>query len=265
MASLKKNLHVFCEKPPGRNVQDIIAVRKTEAVHPHLKLKFGFNHRYHDSVREALRILNSGDLGTLINMRGVYGKSAIVGRDNSWRSQRNIAGGGILLDQGIHMLDLMIAFAGPFTEVKSFVTNSYWNHDVEDNAYALMKTATGIVGMLHSTATQWRHRFSLELFLTQGALILSGILSGTKSYGQETLTVITRGANDAGNPKESISNYIEDNSWRDEVFEFAEAILTDQPIRIGSSLDALQAMSHVFKIYSADDQWRTKFNIPSIT
>ena len=261
IAGLKRGFHVFCEKPPGRTVQDIEKVIIAESLNPNLKLKFGFNHRYHDSVKEALRIVSSEELGRLINMRGVYGKSAIAGRDNAWRSKRAIAGGGILLDQGIHMLDLMIAFAGPFNEIKSFVSNDYWKHDVEDNAYALMKTENGIVGMLHSTATQWRHRFTLEVFLTDGALMLSGILSGTKSYGQETLTVIRRGPNDAGNPKEVLSSYIEDNSWRDEVFEFADAITNNQPIRIGSSNDALTAMNHVYKIYCADDVWKNKFNI----
>jgi predicted dehydrogenase len=255
IAGLNRGLHVFCEKPPGRTVEDVERVIQVERAHPRLKLKYGFNHRYHDSVRDALRIVESGELGRLINMRGVYGKS-LIGELDSWRTKRSIAGGGILLDQGIHMLDLMVRFAGPFEEIKSFISNGFWNHDVEDNAYALLRTGGGIHAMLHSTATQWRHRFSLELSLAKGGLVLAGILSGTKSYGQETLLVSMRGDNDAGNPKEILTSYIEDNSWRDEACDFADAIVNDRKVAEGTSADALCVMDHVHRIYRSDDDWR---------
>ena len=126
-------------------------------------LKFGFNHRYHDSVIEAQKLIDSKELGELINLRGAYGKSKIVSFASDWRTQRNVAGGGILLDQGIHLLDMMRLFAGEFTDVRSFISNDYWGHDVEDNAYALMRTASNVVAMVHSSATQWRHQFRLEI------------------------------------------------------------------------------------------------------
>jgi predicted dehydrogenase len=111
--------------------------------------------------------------------------------------------------------------------------------------------------MLHSTATQWRHRFSLEVFLTEGALILSGILSGTKSYGQEQLTIVYRDDADQGNPQETTQTYIRDNSWHDEIFEFADLILNDRPVEIGSSEEALKTMQLVYEIYRADAEWRS--------
>jgi predicted dehydrogenase len=124
MAGLQRGLHVFCEKPPGRNVQDIERVMEAEKRHPGLLLKYGFNHRYHDSVREALRIVQSKELGEVVNLRGVYGKSKIIPFSGGWRAERKYAGGGILLNQGIHMVDLMRLFCGEFVEVKSFVSNS---------------------------------------------------------------------------------------------------------------------------------------------
>lgn len=261
IAGLSNNLHVFCEKPPGRNVADILKVREAEAQKPHLKLKYGFNHRYHESVKEALRIVESNELGAVLNMRGVYGKSIIVSFESDWRSKREIAGGGILLDQGIHMVDLMRLYAGEFKEYHSFVENNFWNHDVEDNAYALMKTDTGIVAFLHSTATEWRHRFNLEITLTKGTMILSGILSGSKSYGQETLKVVYRGDEDGGNPREQLTTFIKDNSWRDEINEFADAIVNESKILHGSSTDALKTMEMVYDIYLADKKWSERFNI----
>jgi predicted dehydrogenase len=191
VAGISKGLHLFCEKPPGRNLEDIVKVIRCESLHPETKLMYGFNHRYHDSVQDALRIIRSGELGRIINMRGVYGKSKLITFNQpDWRTKRIIAGGGVLLDQGIHMVDLMRLFAGEFCEVQSFIANSHWGYDVEDNAYALMRTADGIVGMLNSSATQWRHRFNLDINLERGSVILGGILSGSKSYGAETLTLV---------------------------------------------------------------------------
>lgn len=255
IAGLDRGLHVFCEKPPGRHPSDIARVIDVEAQHPGLKLKYGFNHRYHDSVREALRLIQSGEMGQIINVRGLYGKSAIVGRSDDWRGRREIAGGGILLDQGIHMLDLMRMLCGEFTEVKSFVTNSHWGHDVEDNAYAIMRTEAGVVAMLHSTATQWRHKFALDISLTKGSIRLSGILTGSKSYGQETMTVSYSAPSDAGVPPEIVSTYIHDNSWRDEIREFASAIIDNTPIVMGTSRDAYATLRLVYDIYEADPVW----------
>jgi len=266
---LKKGLHVFCEKPPGRDVSDIVRVIDIEKKNPDLKLMYGFNHRYHDSVQDALQIMRSGELGKVINMRGVYGKAKLITFNQpDWRTKREIAGGGVLLDQGIHMVDLMRLFGGNFTEVHSFVSNGHWGYDVEDNAYALMRTDDGVVGMLNSSATQWRHRFNLDINLEKGSIILGGILSGTKSYGAETLTVAKADPdNDKGDPIEHITRYNQDPSWYKEISVFADSILTGQPVSSGTSYDALQTMKMIYKIYYSDIKWRDKYNIqdPELT
>lgn len=264
IAGLDRGLHVFCEKPPGRDVEDIVRVIRCEATHPTQKLMYGFNHRYHESVQDALRLIRSGEMGRVINMRGVYGKSKLVTFNQpDWRTKRDIAGGGVLLDQGIHMVDLMRLFAGEFTEVQSIISNSHWGYDVEDNAYALMRTAKGVVGMLNSSATQWRHRFNLDINLEKGSIILGGILSGSKSYGAETLTVVTADPDaDNGDPKEQVTRYNRDPSWDQEITSFVDSIANCKPIISGSSDDALQTMKLVYKIYHADPVWRDKYQIP---
>jgi len=262
IAGLENNLHVFCEKPPGRDVSDIENVIACASSRPHLKLKYGFNHRYHLSVREALKIVGSGELGRVINLRGVYGKSQLITFDqDSWRTRRDLAGGGVLLDQGIHIVDLIRLFSGEFTQVHSFISNDHWGHDVEDNAYALMRTAEGTVAMLHSSATQWRHSFRLEITLAKGAIVLSGILSGSKSYGAETLTVIRTGDDDRGDPREVTTRYNQDPSWSEEVAEFAHAIFEDEEITNGSADEALKTMQLVYRIYCADPDWKSRWNL----
>ncbi len=263
IAGLSKGLHVFCEKPPGRDVADIERVIACEKKHPRQKLMYGFNHRYHESVRKAQQIIRSGKLGKILNLRGVYGKSKIIRFDSDWRTKRALAGGGIFLDQGIHMVDLMRLFAGEFVEVNSFVSNDFWHHDVEDNAYALMRTKDGVVAQLHSSATQWRHSFNLAVNLTKGSIILSGILSSTKSYGAETITIVHAKDKDAGDPYEEMIRYNEDNSWHDEVFDFAKAILGNKKIKQGGSQEALETMRTVYRVYYADQAWRRRWNIPN--
>lgn len=263
---LERGLHVFCEKPPGRSVEDIRRVREVERRHPKLKLKYGFNHRYHDSVRDAKKIIEAGTYGPVINIRGVYGKSSIISFAGGWRSDRSLSGGGILLDQGIHMLDMVRYFAGDFDEVKSFISNAYWQHDVEDNAYAIMRSRSGVVAMVHSTATQWRHKFRLEITMHEALLELSGILSGSKSYGEEKLTVVPRKEGSSiGSFAETTTAYLDDTSWRDEIDEFAELIRNDNPVMNGSSHDAEQVMELVYRIYHADESWRQAFGIPDPT
>jgi len=264
VAGLERGLHVFCEKPPGRDVQDIVQVLDAHARRPDLRLKYGFNHRYHHSVREAIRIVGEGELGRVIDLKGTYGKSKLISFESDWRTKREFAGGGILLDQGIHMVDMMRLFAGDFSEVHSFISGDFWGHDVEDNAYVLMRSGTGVVAMLHSSATQWRHRFILEITLEKGAITLSGILSGTKSYGAEELTVVHSAPHDAGDPRESSFRYNEDPSWAAEIADFAHAITAGIPVVEGSGTDALKTMQLIYQIYCADPVWRQRFGLECV-
>ena len=262
IAGLQNGFHVFCEKPPGQNVNDIKKVIETEKKHPKQKLKYGFNHRYHDSVKKALSLINSRELGEIINLRGLYGKSRVIPFSGGWRSKRELAGGGILLDQGIHMLDLMRYFSGEFVEVKSFISNNYWNHDIEDNAYAIMKDKFGRIAMLNSSATEWQHKFRLEIALSKGYINLSGILSGSKSYGEEKIVYGKRDEeSNNGQMNSTTIQFLNDNSWKEEIDEFSDSIINDKKINSGNSQDALQTMKLIYKIYYNDLDWRKEYDI----
>ena len=260
--SLQNCLHVFCEKPPARTHAELLEVEKQSLKFPELKLMYGFNHRFHLSVEEAKLLIDSNSLGRLINMKGVYGKSQMISfNQTDWRTNREASGGGILLDQGIHMLDLMRYLSGEnFTEVFSIIDNAFWNFDVEDNAYVLMKSPKGLGSQLHSSATQWRHVFNLEITLERGSLILGGLLTGSKSYGDETLTIITSDpSKDNGMPKESTSKYNEDVSWDNEIKYFANSLASNTSIERGSIKDALETMKLIEIIYKADPIWKEKY------
>ena len=257
VAALDGGAHVFSEKPPGRNVAETKKMLAAEARNPHLKLKFGFNHRYHDSVMQAYKLATSGRLGKILSLRGVYGKSGSPQFEKEWRNQPELSGGGILLDQGIHMLDLMLLFCHEFTEIKSFVDALFWPIPVEDNAFVLMRNPSRQVGMLQSSATQWKHTFNLEITLEHGYLALKGLLTGSKTYGRESLTIArkTYEAEQVGNPQEEVYFFDYDSSWDREIEEFVNCVKQDIPIQIGSSKDALKVMELVHQIYLSDEQW----------
>ncbi len=255
-AALEHGKHVFCEKPPGRTIADIERIMAAERANPHLKLQFGFNHRFHYAVMEARNMVDSGIYGKVLWARGVYGKMGGADFEQIWRNDPEEAGGGILLDQGIHMLDLFCYFlGGDFNDIQSFVQTMHWKISLEDNAFALLRTPTQQVAMLHSSATQWRHKFSLELCLEDGYINLEGILSSTRSYGEEILVHarknMTANTGLCPAPQEEKIFFDDDHSWELEVAAFLEAVKTDTPVSSGTSDDALRAMRLVFGIYAA--------------
>ena len=260
LLGLKKNLHVFCEKPPAKTLSELMPI-KEHLEKTDLKLMYGFNHRFHSSVIHAKKIIDSDELGKIVNLKGIYGKSNMISfNQTDWRTDREKSGGGILLDQGIHMLDLMNYFVGGFNNIFSIIQNTFWNFDVEDNAFVLMQNDDGIIGQLHSSATQWRHTFNLDVTLKKGSLILGGLLTSSKSYGDETLKIIYADPdNDKGNPKEEIINFDEDISWDMEIKRFTDAVRNSDKIKNGSIYQAIEIMDLIEKIYKADPAWKKKY------
>ena len=249
--SMKLGKHVFCEKPPGRNTDDIRRIADSES--ENVKLMFGFNHRFHPGIIKAKVIVDSGRLGKIISMRGIYGKSGGINYDKSWRNNKGISGGGILLDQGIHMLDLFRYFCGDFQHVKCFASNAYWDFDLEDNAMVILSNDKGQNAMLHSSATQWKHTFHITVILENGYLIVEGLLSKTGSYGREKLVMAKRQFEDeaeaVGNPSEEITYFDRDLSWELEVGEFVKCIVQDRPVTVSNSEDALKVMEIIARAY----------------
>jgi len=260
--AIKRGIHVFSEKPPGTTVEDVKNIYETAMEHPQVKVKFGFNHRYHQAIIEAKAIVDSGRFGRVMWMRGVYGKAGGAGYDSNWRNNRDLSGGGILIDQGIHMLDLFRYFSGEYDEVKSFVGRSYWQVDVEDNVFAILRNSkTDQTAMIHSSATQWRHKFLLEIYMERGYLEIDGILSSTRTYGRETLKIARCILDDNGyplpNPQETMTYYDNDNSWSDEINDFIDCIIQDRPVHKGGVEDAVKTMELVQRIYN-DDKYISK-------
>jgi predicted dehydrogenase len=253
VAALDRKRHVFCEKPPGRSLADIQAIRAAEQRNEGMVLLFGFNHRHHPGITDAKAIIDSGSLGEILTLRGMYGKGGGYDYHLSWRNDPAVSGGGILLDQGIHMLDLFRLFVGDFDEIAAMRGVTLFDTPVEDNAMLLLRTPRGQLAQLHSSATSWKHTFRLEIGCEKGYVAITGLLSKTGSYGRETLVVGRRhrpGERAAvGNPREETTYYDQDPSWDIEVAHFVECIRAGTRVTQGTSVDALKVMEIVDRAY----------------
>jgi predicted dehydrogenase len=265
--AVTRGCHVFSEKPPGRTLADVERIVDAERRHPGIKIVFGFNHRYHPGITDAKAIVDGGALGRVLTLRGVYGKSGGDGFERSWRNNPAEGGGGILLDQGIHMLDLFRLFCGEFDDVIGLMGSNYWDIPVEDNVMVLLRNRDGQIAQLHSSATSWKHTFRLEIGLEKGYLIVSGLLSKTGSYGRETLAVGRRPARGEavalGNPREELTYYDTDPSWIVQVEHFVDCILHDTPVRESTADDALRVMEIIDRIYRAPSNARSNRGVIS--
>jgi len=252
--ALKNCRRVFCEKPPGRNFEEFLKIEEAARAQSDHVLVFGFNHRLHPSVLAARTMIGDGGLGRVLYMKGTYGKSGGAKYRESWRNQKDISGGGILLDQGIHMLDIFQTFLGPLTFVDGVLEDSFWNCGVEDNAFVLFRAQDSIPAFLHSSATLWKHTFQFEIGCEKGYLKAHGFLSQSGSYGREVLTIGKRQFEDealsVGNPREEIIQFDRDDSWEKEINEFIAAARENRPATHGTLAEAHHVMELIRDVYA---------------
>jgi predicted dehydrogenase len=252
VAALEAGKHVLCEKPLGRNAQEaesIVAAAERAA----RTLKTGFNHRHHPALFRAQGLVSDGAIGDPFALRVAYGHGGRPGYDKEWRGSPELAGGGELLDQGVHVVDLARWFLGEVDEVSGALGTWVWDvKPLEDNAFALLRFQGGAIASLHTSWTQWRNLFRFELFGDSGHLVVEG-LGG--SYGVETLTVGRR-FRDGGAPEEHEERFdVPDMSWAEEWEEFRRAIETATP-PLGSGTDGLAAARVIDAIYRSAREGR---------
>lgn len=212
--------HVLLEKPGARSVGEldtvIAASRQGRA-----RVRVGFNHRYHPALQKARSIVDEGGVGELMFVRGRYGHGGRVGYEREWRADVVMSGGGELIDQGVHLIDLSRWFLGDFTSVNGSAHTYFWNMRADDNAFLQLGTASGRTAFLHVSCTEWKNLFSLEIYGREGKLHIDG-LGG--SYGVERLAFY-RMLPAMGPPETTIWEYPgADRSWPLEFAEFLEDI-----------------------------------------
>ncbi len=250
LAAVAAGKHVLIEKPGARRAEELAPVLEAARRSGSL-VRVGFNHRYHRAVRKAREMAASGTLGRLMFVRGRYGHGGRPGYDREWRAVPEKSGGGELIDQGVHLIDLARCFLGDFTKVRGAAPTCFWDMPVEDNAFLLLETAAAQVAFLHATWTEWKNLFSLEIYGRDGKLEVTG-LGG--SYGIERLAHY-RMTPAMGPPETTIWEYpMADDSWEAEFAEFLEDIRLGRPPQPGieDAQAALQVVEQVYRESSRD-------------
>ncbi|MDR3491470.1 MAG: Gfo/Idh/MocA family oxidoreductase [Gammaproteobacteria bacterium] len=243
-AAAKAGKHVLIEKPAARKSQEldlvIAAAKDTGAL-----VRVGFNHRYHRAFRKACELVNAGELGELMFIRARYGHGGRVGYDKEWRAQPELSGGGELIDQGVHLIDLARLFLGDFTDIQGYAHTYFWDMPVDDNGFLLLKTAEKKLAHLHASCTEWKNTFSFEIYGQKGKIDING-LGG--SYGVERISFYKMSAS-MGPPETFIWEYpMADDSWEFEFNEFLEDIKQSRQPKAGL-FDAQAALRIVEEIY----------------
>ncbi|MCX6003860.1 MAG: Gfo/Idh/MocA family oxidoreductase [Chloroflexi bacterium] len=243
-AALKNGKHVLCEKPLACNPEEaeqILALARREG----LKLKCGFNHRHHPAIKQAREWFDRGLIGEPIFIRTEYGIGGRLGYEKDWRAHSEIGGGGQLMDQGMHVIDLSRWFLGDFTEVSGFLQTGYWDiAPLEDNAFCLLRTKTGQVASIHVSWTQWKNLFRFELYGKDGYITVEG-LGG--SYGVEKAILGKRAFFEPF--KEEVFEFRgKDVSWEEEWREFKNAIQENRE-PMGDGHDGVEAVKIAYLVY----------------
>jgi predicted dehydrogenase len=246
LAAIEAGKHVLIEKPAARRAEELkplIDAAKRKGV----CARVGFNHRYHPAFRKARELVDAGELGPLMYVRARYGHGGRIGYDKEWRAQPEISGGGELIDQGMHIIDLARWFLGEFVDVCGFAQTYFWDMPVEDNGFMLLRTAQKQVASLHASWTEWKNLFSFEIFGRVGKVDING-LGG--SYGLEKLTFY-RMLPQMGPPETTVLEFPQkDESWASEFAEFAE----DVRLRRESSASLVDAAAALTVVQSVTGQ-----------
>lgn len=243
--AVKKGKNVFIEKPGAINqtaLKEIKILVRDANLHVHV----GYNHRHHRGIRKAIRMAHSGELGKILFLRARYGHGGRVGYNNEWRADKNLSGGGELIDQGTHLLDLSQAFLGNLTLEYGATPNYFWDMPLEDNAFIVVKNQSGAIGFLHASCTEWKNTFSLEVYGETGKLEING-LGG--SYGTEKLTHF-KILPEMGPPETHSWEFpMPDDSWKIEVEEFIHDIENGTSVssNLESSTGVLELVSEIYK------------------
>ena len=244
LEAVKAGKHVIIEKPGALNTAELKALQK-EALDTNVKVRISYNHRYHPALQKARELYTQGVLGPLMFIRGRYGHGGRIGYDKEWRSNPALSGGGELIDQGVHLIDLARWFMGDFTSVEGHAATYFWDMKVDDNAFLSLRTYTGQTAWLQVSCTEWKNMFSFEIYGRDAKLSIDG-LGG--SYGVEKLTYYKM-LPQMGPPETTIWDYPQgDSSWKLEIQEFIDDIRLNREPSPGltEGIKTLEVVEHIY-------------------
>jgi len=244
LEAAKHGKHIFCEKPLGISILEVKNVIN-ETIKQNIIFKAGLTLRFHPGIQKLREVVADGKIGSILFIRCNYGITGRPGYEKEWRADPNLSGGGELIDQGIHVLDLFRIFLGKFEKISGSIGSLFWESSVEDNAMVTLTTKNQLAS-LHVSWTQWDNLFSFEIYGTEGYAKMNG-LGGV--YGKETVIVGEKAPPEKWPPHETLFTFENpEQCWSDEWDDFVLSIINNSTPN-GSGKDGLEALKLVFRIY----------------
>jgi predicted dehydrogenase len=250
VAALQHGAHVLVEKPAGLSAAQIDTIDGAAQLAGR-RVKVGFNHRFHPGIHRAITEARSGVHGDILHVRGRYGHGGRIGYDQEWRADVQRSGGGEIVDQGMHLLDLTHWLLGPLPLHSALLRTQFWDTEVDDNAALILgehDSRTAPWALLHVTWTEWKNLFSLEIYCRTAKLHVEGLV---RSYGPQKLRIFKMKPELGPPDVEELAYPSEDNSWLTEWRHFREAIADGTPV-LGGLEDARFAWETIDAAYAAD-------------
>ncbi len=248
---LSLKIPVFCEKPPAKSLSSLKSIIKIEKKFKTL-LMYGFNHRHHNNIIFLKKLLKN-KFGKILWIRAEYGKAGSLDFHKNWRNFKKFSGGGILLDQGIHMLDLFNYITNSVFKLKySISSKSFWKIEVEDNTFLTLINEDSIIATLHSSANYWKHKFNMEICTENGFIELNGLVTPSKTYAPELIKYALKNKKTGQINKFQKKTFYKDNSFEIETLNFIKLIKLPKNSSYNFSMDSLSLMKTIDQVYKKD-------------
>ncbi len=243
-SAILRGKHVLIEKPGAINIKQLTDIRTVHKNNP-VVVMYGYNHRFHPAIQKAKKFIDSNKYGSVLFIRAKYGHGGRLGYEKEWRFQKKISGGGELIDQGCHLIDLVNFFCGEMNQTSGFITNLFWKTKLEDAAFFHLRNKNKQIADLSVTCIEWKNIFSFEIMLQKAKIQIDG-LGG--SYGREKLTLFLMKPQ-MGPPKITEFDFdTEDNSWKKENNLFFKRI-KQKDYNDSSIKNAIYVMATIKKLY----------------
>lgn len=237
--ALAKGHKVLLEKPMGRGMSEaelIVAGEKYPG-----QLWIGFNYRFFEGLSAALRDLRAGLFGKLISINMLLGHGHQPGAEKSWKLDPIKAGGGCLIDPGIHLLDLCHYFCGPDVKAvggKSF--SGFWNTGVEEECNLILDGGNDVSVNLQVSIVRWRSTMRIELHGTDGYAIITG---KNRSFGPQKYVRGKRWGWLEGGTQADSEQTILETTGEDVFADELDAMVFPDPSKIAQPCDAKEGLA----------------------
>ena len=240
---------LLVEKPLGRTSAEaevlIAAAQKSRS-----RIFVGLNYRFLKNVQHLQRLLASGEYGKVLGVDAVLSHGAQPGYEKSWKTDAIRCGGGVCIDPGIHLFDLVQWMFGGAELVAGHLSRQFWDIQVEDHASLVLTLPGRAAANIYLSLSSWQSRMEITVETEKAQFLLRG---RGKFYGSQRLTIVTKWPwMQPEQPRETQFDYgMEDVSLQLETEEFIAACTgTKAKLSIATSDDALKSMRIVDACYA---------------